>query len=59
MTEIRYAPGAVVFSEGDPSNFVCRIVSGEVEIVKGLADRTVQLGNQRRRLDYHRMESAQ
>ena len=36
MTEIRYAIGGVVFSEGDLSNFVCRIVGGEVEIAKGL-----------------------
>ena len=44
MTEIHYIPGDVVFNEGDPSNFVCQIVSGEVEVVKDVGDQSVLLG---------------
>ncbi len=44
MAELHYAPGDVVFNEGDPSDFVCQIVSGAVEVVKDVGDQSVLLG---------------
>ena len=45
MTKHSYKEGELVFKEGDPSHFACRIVSGEVEVIKELDDQTVVIGN--------------
>ena len=44
MTKHSYSVGEFVFKEDDPSHFVCRIISGEVEVIKELEDQTVVLG---------------
>ena len=43
MTELQYRKGDVLFREGDPCNFVWRILSGQVEVVKELADQIIVL----------------
>lgn len=44
MTQRSYHEGEFLFKEGDPSHFACRIVSGEVEVIKELDNQTVVLG---------------
>jgi len=44
MIQHSYKEGEFVFKEGDPSGFVCRIVSGEVDILKEVGHQTVVLG---------------
>jgi len=45
MIKQSYREGEFVFKEGDPSGFVCRIVSGEVEILKEVDNQSVVLGS--------------
>ena len=47
MAEIRYRQGETVFAEDDPSDYVLRIIAGEVEVVKGVGDQAVVLGHLR------------
>lgn len=47
MTEVRYQSGETVFTEDDASDYVLRIISGEVEVVKGVGDLSVVLGHLR------------
>ena len=44
MTELHCRSGDIIFREGDPSEFVCRIISGEIEIVKEHGDESLVLG---------------
>jgi CRP-like cAMP-binding protein len=44
MTEIRYQAGATLFAEGDRSDYVLKIISGNVEVVKGVGGQSVALG---------------
>ena len=44
MTELHCRSGDIIFREGDPSEFVCRIISGEIEIVKEHGDKSLVLG---------------
>ena len=44
MTKHEYSEGQCLFREGDPSHFVCRIVSGEIELTKILENQTVVIG---------------
>lgn len=44
MTKLKYRRDDIIFREGDPSDFVCRIISGEVEIVRELDDESVVIG---------------
>ena len=44
MTNLKYRRDDIIFREGDPSDFVCRIISGEVEVVRELDDKTVVIG---------------
>lgn len=44
MTEIHFAAGDLVFTEGSPSTYVLRIASGEAEVFKQMEGREVMLG---------------
>ena len=44
MTKHSFKEGEFVFIEEEPSNVVCRIISGEVEVIKELEHQTVVLG---------------
>ncbi len=44
MTKQRFERGDIVFREGDPSDSVFRLLSGEVEIIKELRGREIALG---------------
>lgn len=44
MTKLTYRRDDIIFREGDPSDFVCRIISGEVEVIRELGDKTVVIG---------------
>ncbi|MFV1959900.1 MAG: cyclic nucleotide-binding domain-containing protein [Planctomycetota bacterium] len=44
MLETTYAPGDVIFHEGDPSRTVCLIRAGEVEVSKAMGEEAVVLG---------------
>ena len=45
MTELRYKSGGVVFSEGEESNLVYRVLEGEAEVVKENEGQEVVLGS--------------
>jgi pSer/pThr/pTyr-binding forkhead associated (FHA) protein len=45
MQRRHYAKGDIVIREGDPSDAVCRIIEGRVEIIKGDGARSVVLGH--------------
>ena len=44
MKQIKYKAGDLIFKEGDPSDFVYKIVSGEVEVFMESGGKTVILG---------------
>ena len=44
MSEVQFAPGDLVFSEGSPSDSVLRILSGEAEVLKVVDSTEVVLG---------------
>ncbi len=44
MKQVKYNAGDVIFREGDPSDFVYKIVSGEVEVFMESDGKTVTLG---------------
>jgi putative ABC transport system ATP-binding protein len=43
VTEVRLAPGEILFQQGDPSELVYVVEEGEVELVRLLADRSEEL----------------
>ena len=49
MVTQRYAAGEIVFNEGDPSDRVGRILSGETEVVKSHAGQAIVMGRIRPR----------
>jgi CRP-like cAMP-binding protein len=44
MKQVKYEAGDIIFKEGDPSDFVYKIVSGEVEVFMESGGKTVILG---------------
>jgi CRP-like cAMP-binding protein len=44
MKQVKYKAGDIIFKEGDPSDFVYKIVSGEVEVFMESGGKTVILG---------------
>jgi len=44
MLETTYAPGDVIFHEGDPSHTVCFVRAGEVEVSKAMGETAIVLG---------------
>ena len=45
MTKLNYRRGDILFREGDPSDFVGRIISGDVEVAREHEGETVVLGS--------------
>ena len=45
MPRRRYDSGDVIFREGEPSDSVCKIIEGRVEVVKEEDTRRVVLGH--------------
>jgi len=45
MQRRHYSKGDIVIREGDPSDAVCRVIEGRVEVVKGEGARSVVLGH--------------
>jgi len=44
VTKLQYRAGDTIFRKDDPSEFVCRIISGEVEVVRETEGNSVVLG---------------
>jgi CRP-like cAMP-binding protein len=44
MVEKKFSPGEVIFSEGEPSEYVVQVITGNVEIVKNVGGKEVLLG---------------
>jgi CRP/FNR family cyclic AMP-dependent transcriptional regulator len=44
MTKLNYRRDDIIFREGDPSDFVCRIISGDVEVARELDGKLVVIG---------------
>ncbi len=44
MIQKQYLVGEILFAEGEPSDYACRILSGEVDVIKQIEGETVTLG---------------